>query len=158
MISFVMWSNQDIWDAQIQADQDAAELAKKNVDQTVEDICLQLEKDEEIEKKEKDKKWPKLGNFDPLLNVKKEADPILHPYAQKQLADFKYCLLWYFMKTSATEASSIVNTLAPDTLNLQQDLGSELLSFQVSLAVKLSKNLQQSSGKKFLLVFADDTC
>ncbi|SJL06822.1 uncharacterized protein ARMOST_10164 [Armillaria ostoyae] len=134
--------DRDIWDAQIQADQDAADLSKKNADQAVEDARLQLEKDREIEKKEKDKKRPKLGNFDPLLNVKKEADPILHPYAQKQLADFKYCPLWYFTKTSVAEASNIINTLAPDTLNLQQDSGSGSLSFQASSTVKPSKNAQ----------------
>ncbi|KAK0216609.1 hypothetical protein EDD85DRAFT_781992, partial [Armillaria nabsnona] len=134
--------DRDIWNAQIQADQDIADRAKKDTEQVMEDARLQLEKEKEIEKKEKDKKRPKLGNFDPLLNVEKEADPILHPYAQKQLADFKYCPLWYFTKMSATEASSIVNTLAPDTLNLQQDSGSGSLSFQASSTVKPSKNAQ----------------
>ncbi|KAK0434351.1 hypothetical protein EV421DRAFT_1909470 [Armillaria borealis] len=92
--------DRDIWNAQVQADQDKADLAKKDAELATENTRLQLEKDKEIERKEKDKKRPKLGNFDPLLNVEKEADPILHPYAQKQLADFKYCPLWYFTKMS----------------------------------------------------------
>ncbi|SJL05225.1 uncharacterized protein ARMOST_08591 [Armillaria ostoyae] len=118
---------------------------------------LQLKKDKEVEKKEKDKKQSKLGNFDLFLNVEKEADPILHLYAQKQLTDFKYYPLWYFMKIFTTEASYIVNTLAPDTLNLQQDSGSGLLSFQASSMVKLSKNTQADknlSWSQFSYTFA----
>ncbi|PBK67350.1 hypothetical protein ARMSODRAFT_1046107 [Armillaria solidipes] len=132
--------DRDIWDAQTRADQDAVDLAKKKMEQVTADARRVLEKEKETEKKEKDKKRPKLGNFDPLLKVVKEADPILHPYAQKQLSDYKYCPLWYFTKMSATEASTIVNTLAPDTLNLQQDSGSGSLSFQASSTIKPSKN------------------
>ncbi|PBK65965.1 hypothetical protein ARMSODRAFT_1087193 [Armillaria solidipes] len=132
--------DRDIWDAQTRADQDAVDLAKKKMEQATADARIVLEKEKETEKKEKDKKRPKLGNFDPLLKVVKEADPILHPYAQKQLSDYKYCPLWYFTKMSATEASTIVNTLAPDTLNLQQDSGSGSLSFQASSTIKPSKN------------------
>ncbi|PBK97132.1 hypothetical protein ARMGADRAFT_923270 [Armillaria gallica] len=132
--------DRDIWDAQARADQDAVDLAKKKTEQATADARMVLEKEKETEKKEKDKKRPKLGNFDPLLKVVKEADPILHPYAQKQLSDYKYCPLWYFTKMSASEASTIVNTLAPDTLNLQQDSGSGSLSFQSSSTIKPSKN------------------
>lgn len=132
--------DRDIWDAQTRADQDAENLAKKKAEGDIETTRLELEKEKETERKERDKKRPKLGNFDPLLNVDKEADPILHPYAQKQLSDFKYCPLWYFTKMSANEASTIVNALAPDTLNLQQDSSSGSLSFQASSTVKPSRN------------------
>ncbi len=81
--------DRDIWNAQIQADQDIADRAKKDAEQAVEDARLQLEKDKEIEKKEKDKKRPKLGNFDPLLNVEKEADPILSPLRSKAARQFQ---------------------------------------------------------------------
>lgn len=121
-------------------DQDVVDLTKKKTEQVTADAHMVLEKEKEIEKKEKNKKRPKLSNFDPLLKVIKEADLILHPYALKQLSAYKYCPLWYFTKMSASEASTIVNTPALDTLNLQQDSGSGSLSFQSSSTIKPSKN------------------
>ncbi|KAK0434986.1 uncharacterized protein EV420DRAFT_1680309 [Desarmillaria tabescens] len=108
----------DQWDTQVQADKQAVDQAKKTAEEAVQKAQKEAEKERETERKEKEKKRPKLVNFDPSLSVDKEADPILHPYALKQLSDFKYCPLWYFTKMSAMEASSIVNSLAPDTLNL----------------------------------------
>ncbi|KAK0192369.1 hypothetical protein F5146DRAFT_999571 [Armillaria mellea] len=115
-------------------------MLSSKAEDAVETAHLELEKEKKTERKEKDKKHPKLSNFDPLLKVDKKADPILHPYTQKQLSDFKYCLLWYFTKMSANKVSTIVNALAPDTLNLQQDSSSGSLSFQASSTMKPSKN------------------
>lgn len=133
--------DQEIRDAQTRSDQDAENLAKKKAEKDIEAAHLELKKEKETERKEKDKKCPKLANFDPLLNIDKEADPIFHPYTQKQLSDFKYCPLWYFTKMSANEASMIVNALAPDTLNLQQDSNFGSLSFQTSSTMKPSKKM-----------------
>ncbi|SJL10206.1 uncharacterized protein ARMOST_13590 [Armillaria ostoyae] len=111
------------------------------VTQLTENWTLRNAKERDIwNAQEKDKKRPKLGNFDEKLTVDKEAIPILHPYAQKQLTDFKYCPLWYFTKMAATEASGLVTSLAPETVNLLQDTASGSLSFQASSTVKPSKN------------------
>ncbi|SJL14252.1 uncharacterized protein ARMOST_17708 [Armillaria ostoyae] len=130
----------DIWNAQVQADRDIAHAAQLAADEAAEEAQLEAEKEKDTERKEKDKKRPKLGNFDEKLTVDKEAIPILHPYAQKQLTDFKYCPLWYFTKMAATEASGLATSLAPETVNLLQDTASGSLSFQASSTVKPSKN------------------
>ncbi len=103
----------DIWDAHMHQAQQAQ-------DRATDEARLQVEK-------EREKKRPKLGNFDPLLKVSKEQEPILHPYALKQLSDLKYCSLWYFTKMASIEASDVVNSLAPDTMNLLQDTTSSII-------------------------------
>ncbi len=88
----------------------------------------------------KREKHPKLGNFDPLLKVSKEQEPILHPYALKQLSNFKHCPLWYFTKMASIEASDVVNSLTPDAMSLLQQTTSGSLSFQTSSTITPFKN------------------
>ncbi|KAJ6619338.1 hypothetical protein B0H10DRAFT_1946819 [Mycena sp. CBHHK59/15] len=115
------------WATQVQADADAetAVIAAAAAQSDLE--CLACEAKEAAERKEADKKKPKLPAFDEDQSVPDYLPPRPSNYAKHKLEQFEYCELWYFTIEGCKDADSARTTQADNAFSLTQTDGGLVL-------------------------------
>ncbi|KAJ7923159.1 hypothetical protein B0H13DRAFT_2316690 [Mycena leptocephala] len=142
-----------VWAAQVQADADDAEQER-----------LDREALEAAERKETDKKKPKLATFDASQSVPDYLAPRPSNFAKHKLEQFEYCELWYFTIEGCSDADSTRTAQADEAYSLTQtDSGlalQPLSSFRASKRVVRDENLtwaQISIAKTAMLETMEET-
>ncbi|KAJ7449618.1 hypothetical protein FB451DRAFT_1102566 [Mycena latifolia] len=94
------------WDAQETADQVARDTAAKAASDEAARKQAELDAEIAAEKKEADKKKPKLNDFDSNRGVGDAIAPRPSAYALRKLERFEYVELWYFTREGCADAAT----------------------------------------------------
>ena len=129
------WDQQVIDDTREQEDQ--RHLAQEQEDQQ----HAQLELEQENERKEAEKKKPKMNNFDKGSMVNNILLPRPSQYALRRLEDFDYVELWYFTQEGCADATQNHRTQNEDTFGLTKV--DEMVSLRPVSALRASKHALQ---------------
>ena len=127
-------ARREAWEHQVEEDQQVADKAD----------CLarELEQDElDTARREREKKRPKINDFDANSSVGSYITPRPSTYAINKLENFDYVELFYFTREGCLDAQSNLRTEADDAYGLSK-IG-DFVSFRSISAVRASKNAIQ---------------
>ncbi|KAJ7076770.1 hypothetical protein B0H15DRAFT_790221 [Mycena belliarum] len=108
------------WDAQEAADQAARDTTAQAASDEAARKQAELDAEAAAEKREADKKKPKLNDFDSTKGVGDSIAPRPSSFALRKLERFEYVELWYFTREGCTDAaaSAASKTINEDALAL----------------------------------------
>ena len=137
------WTSQknrrvEAWNQQVLDDLRAQEEIDRVQREQEEQLRVQKEAEEEAERREAEKKKPKMNNFDPNAMVEDFITPRPATYALNKLESFEYIELWYFTQEGCLDALENHRFQAEDALGFAK-VGDTLALKQLS-AVKASRN------------------
>jgi hypothetical protein len=129
------------WDQQVRDDAEAEEAAMHLAQDHENELLAQKERDLETERREAEKKKPKMNDFDMDLSIEDFIIPRPAAYALRRLDEFEYVELWYFSQEGCVDASANQRTQHEDTFGLTKV--DEMLSLRPVASLKASKNVIQ---------------
>ena len=136
---------QDIktWNLQVQADiaeqEELTRLAEEEEAQhQANDEC-----EKEEERKEQEKKWPKINDFDETKMVADHIMPWPSQFAISKLKSFSYIELWYFTDEGCAEAQVSSRAQSDDMYGLTKV--DDLVVLKPVTSVKVSRNVIQDT-------------
>lgn len=132
-------ARKQIWADQIQADILAAQDADRIAEEQAELVRLQREQEADAERREADKKKPKLNDFDDDRVVGDHIVARPAAFALNKLESFEYVELWYFTQEGCTDALEHQRTQAEDAYGLTRV--DDILTLRPVSSFKAARNV-----------------
>lgn len=128
------------WDQQVMEDAATQEEERRLAQEQEDQQRMQRELELENERREVEKKKPKMNDFNENAMVNDFIAPRPSAYALRRLTDFDYAELWYFTQEGCADAMH-QQTQNEDTFGLSKV--DDMVSFRPVSALKASKNVVQ---------------